>query len=321
MMRRPKELNNFIGRLFYLALLLSLVLAPSIADTKEQSPKTETVLIESDGYGYFSLDKTGEQLKQEAIAQAKRNALESAWTKIQSLTQVKDGQVVVDLIETKAEGAIKVLELKDHGLKENRYHIHIRAEVKYALNPSVEREAKKAPLSMEVGFYFEGKDGKPYPLRQGMVLYPHDNYAIYFKPDEECFVHIYQVDSTGRVYCLFPNKEYHPGDNAVIKDKAYWVPTKPELSSRPWFYLDENVGKEWLYLIASKHKTMDFTKGKKELAEEDFKNAIKTMGVGGIRRSQVEIKKLPTGDESNVLSDQVESLQEDMVYKVWFWHR
>jgi len=89
MMRREKEPNNFIGRLFCFALLLSLFFSPVIAHSREQSPKTETVVIESDGYGYFSLDKTGEQLKQEAVAQAKRNALESAWTKIQSLTRSK----------------------------------------------------------------------------------------------------------------------------------------------------------------------------------------------------------------------------------------
>jgi len=73
----------------------------------------QKITIETDGYGYFSMNKTGEQLKQEAMADAKRKALESAWTKIQSYSQVKNYELVVDMVESEASGFVRVLNMKD----------------------------------------------------------------------------------------------------------------------------------------------------------------------------------------------------------------
>ena len=282
----------------------------------------EQIIVETDGYGYFSMNKTGEQLKQEAIADAKRKALESAWTKIQSYSKVKNFELVVDIVQSEASGFVRVLNMKDSGLEGNRYHVWIKAEVNYSLQPASAIQTEKEKLSVDVGVFFEGDDGKPYPIRNGMVLYSNDNYAIYFKPSQRCYIYIFQEDSTGKVYRLFPNPQYDTKTNPVSKDKEYWVPTKDT-----WLYLDENVGKEWLYIIASREKSEKLESltvlNTKALATcgENFSDAIKTMGPAGIRASRVSKVSLPNKSVVDVLSEKTFSNKSEFIHSVWFWHK
>ena len=51
---------------------------------------------------------------------------------IKSQTRVENYQLQYDLIESGAEGVVKVLEQKDFGIENNsRYHVWIKAEVTY----------------------------------------------------------------------------------------------------------------------------------------------------------------------------------------------
>jgi len=282
----------------------------------------EQIIVETDGYGYFSMNKTGEQLKQEAIADAKRKALESAWTKIQSRTEVKNFELVVDIVESEASGFVRVLRMKDSGLEGNRYHVWIKAEVNYSLEPAATIKKEKEKLSADVGVFFEGDDGKPYPIRNGMVLYSNDNYAIYFKPGRTCYMYVFQEDSTGKVYRLFPNTAYGTETNPVTEGKEYWVPTRDT-----WLYLDKNVGRERLYIIASMERSQKLaslanaSKNTPVTSRKTFSDTIKTMGPAGIRASKVSSVSLPDKSITEVLSEKTFSEKSEFIHSVWFWHK
>jgi hypothetical protein len=282
----------------------------------------EQIIVETDGYGYFSMNKTGEQLKQEAIADAKRKALESAWTKIQSYSKMKNFELVVDIVQSEASGFVRVLNMKDSGLEGNRYHVWIKAEVNYSLQPASTVKKEKEKLSADVGVFFEGDDGKPYPIRNGMVLYSNDNYAIYFKPGRKCYMYVFQEDSTGKVYRLFPNIAYGTETNPVSKGKEYWVPTRDT-----WLYLDENVGRERLYIIASMERSQKLAslanaaKNTPAVSKEAFSDTIKTMGPAGIRASRVSKVSLPNKSVIEVLSEKTFSEKSEFIHSVWFWHK
>ena len=98
-------------------------------------------------------------MREEALANAKREALERAQTHIKSVTKVENFMLSYDLIESGAEGFVTILESKDHGITtDNRYHYWIRAEVEYALksaddskDPSFDLvKDEKAPLTVHV---------------------------------------------------------------------------------------------------------------------------------------------------------------------------
>ena len=315
--------SNF--KILLLTILFSLFIPVTdralCADTLSQK-NMQQITVETHGYGYFSMNKTGEQLKQEAIADAKRKALESAWTKIQTSSQVKNYELVVDIVESEASGFVRVLNMQDSGLEGNRYHVWIKAEVNYSLQPASTIKREKEKLSADVGVFFEGDDGKPYPVRNGMVLYSNDNYAIYFKPGRTCYMYVFQEDSTGKVYRLFPNTTYGTETNPVIKGTEYWVPSRDT-----WLYLDENVGKERIYVIASVERSQKLaslanaSNNTPAVSRETFSDTIKTMGPAGVRASRVSRVNLPDKSIAEVLSEKTFSEKSEFIHSVWFWHK
>ncbi|MDD2219125.1 MAG: hypothetical protein WC124_08885 [Desulfoplanes sp.] len=106
---------------------------------------TRSSIHELDAYAYLSEDKAIGQVRAEAFALAKRQALEAARTHIQSLTKVENMILDYDLVQSVSEGHVKILEQKDIGIEENsRYHVWIRAEVEYILRPKVGQKMQTA---------------------------------------------------------------------------------------------------------------------------------------------------------------------------------
>ena len=81
---------------------------------------------EVNGYAYLGENTTPRQARAEALATAKRQALEMARVRLESNTLVKDGKLQYDFIKSGAQGVVTLLEQKDHGFKDNRYHVWIR---------------------------------------------------------------------------------------------------------------------------------------------------------------------------------------------------
>jgi len=76
-----------------------------------------SAIVEADGYAFFSEDKTIRQLREEAIANAKRVALEQAQTYVKSFTQVENFVLRYDLVQSEAEGYLRILQSKDYGVQ------------------------------------------------------------------------------------------------------------------------------------------------------------------------------------------------------------
>ena len=95
-------------------------------------------------------------------------------------------------------------------------------------------------------------DGKPVPVRPGDKLRSGtDRYKVTFGTNFECWVYIWQVDSTGKVCPIFPYTDSDlPGGelptNPVARRGEVRIP-----SGRWWFRLDENVGIENVIFLVS----------------------------------------------------------------------
>ena len=190
---------------------------------KTNSDKEKRSSIHSvDAYSYLSENMTVSEIRAAAFANAKRQALEMARTYIQSKTQVEDFIVKYDLVWSSAEGAVTVLEQKDHGIENNtRYHVWIKAEVDYELR------LKSSPIEQPHG------SGQSTALDKGVPLTVKvwtskkkykdgENIEINLQGNREFYARIVDITSGGNIIQLLPNK--FRNINFFKAGKVYKVP-------------------------------------------------------------------------------------------------
>ena len=188
-----------------------------------------------DGYAFLSEDMTLAQAREAAFANAKRQALEMVRTYIQSKTKVEDFVLKSDKITASSEGAVTVIEQKDHGVEDNnRYHVWIKAEVEYNLKPKGEAATEHemgpdAPLTVKVW-----TPEKQY--KNG------ENISIYIQGNRDFYARIVDISSDGQIIQLLPN-EYRK-INYFKAGKTYKIPDQGDVFSltvRPPFGEDQIV--------------------------------------------------------------------------------
>lgn len=130
-------------------------------------------------------------------------------------------------------------------------------------------------LSAEFYAYYEYEpDETVKPIKSGMVLHSNDRYGFAFSTNYDCYVYIFQVDSQGKIFKLYPLANFGgrvlARTNPVKKGVLVKVP-REDL----WFTLDNAVGKERFVFIASLNrmteleKTFDeYESGAKEIVAE-----------------------------------------------------
>jgi hypothetical protein len=170
------------------------------------------------------------------------------------------------------------------------------------------------PLELDAGLFYEGGDGRLYPLRDGMVLNSKDNYALYVKPDKPCYVYAYQVDSSQKAFKIFPNPKFAKVSNPLPAIEN-WIPEGGD-----FLFLDENPGREEIYVFATRTPTAAL-EDLKTIQLSDIKTAIKTMGLAGRRGSQTLSKVRDTAGNPLELITRRLSTNGDFFWKTTFIHQ
>ena len=97
----------------------------------------------------------------------------------------------------------------------------------------------------------EGEDRGLVPITKDTVLKSGDDLKMFVQLQNNCFVYVLYVSSTGELDLLFPyNAKQFKNDYS--QGKNYYIP-----EGRSWFTLDKNLGRETFYLIASKGRLRD----------------------------------------------------------------
>ena len=86
---------------------------------------------------------------------------------------------------------------------------------------------------------------KEIEVKDGGILRSGDMFKVEFKLKNEAFVYVLSLDSLGNLAMLFPDRDVKGGIK-FKPDEAYIIPVKDR-----WFRLDDNTGKETVYLIAT----------------------------------------------------------------------
>jgi len=142
------------------------------------------------------------------------------------------------------------------------------AEKGILVKESKRRGPKKGTPRMGVVFFeqamlhFQKKDSRfteavdlqtPQPER--IKLTSDGNYQLFFELADDRYVYVFQLDSSGNLVKIFPNKIYSSVGNPLRKGQTYFLPSKPN-----WFYLGENPGEERIYIISSLQPIPDYEK-------------------------------------------------------------
>ena len=200
-----------------------------------------STIHEVNGYAYLDEDTTPRQARAEAFSIAKRQVLEMARMRLESNSLVKDGKLKYDFIKSGAEGYVLVLEQKDHGLKDNRYHVWIRAEVKYNLKPQEKQEGGATPQAL----FSEG----PLTVKVWTPLKEYrkgQKVVVHIMGNRDFYARVINVDSEGNITQLLPND--YRGNPRFSGGRLYRVPDERDRFS---IKVMDNYGEEKIVVYAS----------------------------------------------------------------------
>jgi S1-C subfamily serine protease/CHAT domain-containing protein len=138
-------------------------------------------------------------------------------------------------------------------------------------------------------------------IREGGILQSQDNFQVHVNTNKDAHVYLIIFDSMGQAQLLFPDPKIGMG-NMFKAGIDYTIPSEGK-----WFWLDENVGTETIYVLASLAPLEDISAllkkmesiGTKEKAQasNELKQKIRSLerGVGGISEGKAETFRLKDG--------------------------
>ena len=160
-------------------------------------------------------------------------------------------------------------------------------------------------------------------LKEGDEMTADDFYGIFFETPVDAWVYVLQQDSTGAISVLFPNPAYSEQVNPLSGGTPVWIPK----DYNNWFFLDQNVGRESFFVIASKEQNKDL----EIMLAGDLRGEVlgplgKLLddggrGLGGVEKLAEAPKLLPDGT-SAVLEEQIlKGDGDNFVYTLEFDHK
>jgi tRNA A-37 threonylcarbamoyl transferase component Bud32 len=122
-------------------------------------------------------------------------------------------------------------------------------------------------VALEVDYSYRPADQLNFrPLVDGGALRSGDHYRIRFTPEQDGYVYIFQIDSSGAVYRLFPFEDDPTQPtahtNPVKAGITYFAPSEDQA-----FQLDDQVGHEQIHTLAFRDRNLDLENQYAALAE------------------------------------------------------
>ena len=160
----------------------------------------------------------------------------------------------------------------DHRFKLNKYAIVISLSLAVILLGGLGYFTKdhwiNKTLAIEIAYSYKPIDQLNFrPLPNGGVLRSGDYYQIQFTPRENGYVHIFQIDSGGGIYRLFPTDNNHLSQAAVNANPVqagitYFAPAHDEA-----FQLDDQIGQEQIHVLTFQNRNTELENEYAALAE------------------------------------------------------
>ncbi len=189
--------------------------------------------------------------------------------------------------------------------------------------PATTESPESGPIELRLMIVKRDPDNKVTLLEADGVLTGDDHYGIFFEPESDAWVYILQRDSTKKIDVLFPNPVHSDQTNPVPGGTQVWLPN----DINTWFKLDENVGPESFFVVASREQDKDL---EAIIARPDRVEVlgglesllrIKDRGVGGSEKLDEEPRILSDGSTIQLEQHLLHADGDDFVYALTFEHR
>jgi len=261
-------------KILFLAAMIILLAAPVYA--------AQSTIKIAEGSACMGDDKSRKQTETAALADAKRNAVESVKTYVSSATEVKDFELQKDLVSAYANATVEVLETLEKGWYKDPgqgdcYRIKLKAEVIPDEKTMKKAGAKAADAAL---------DDPSLPLTV-KVWTDKTSYAagekirIYLKGNKPFFARVIYRDAVKNNLQLLPNP--YRRDNYFQGGVIYEIP-----SGKDQFELEVNppFGEENIIVYASVSELGDL-----KLKDEGSIFAVQTRSKDiGVKTRSVKIK-------------------------------
>lgn len=139
-------------------------------------------------------------------------------------------------------------------------------------------------INITFGMFRESTGNQLEKVKPGDILYSGQGYFFYVHAERSCYLYLFQKDSTGAVYRLFPNSDYDTPVNPAVGGKKLLLPNANEV-----FYLDHNSGKEEIILFASTEKIQKFEMINTGSLSDIEIDGFQLMGPAGVRKRKESI--------------------------------
>ena len=120
-----------------------------------------------------------------------------------------------------------------------------------ATTPVYLTEEFKADLNVQVKLFYEDDGSRLREITDESMLKSGQRFGVAFRPDADCYLHIFCWDTSGQVRRLFPNPALTEGSGFVRAGETVWLPSR---GGKHWYVLDSKPGRETIYLVASRHR-------------------------------------------------------------------
>ncbi|MEY3220678.1 MAG: hypothetical protein RIT27_2035 [Pseudomonadota bacterium] len=198
-------------------------------------------------------------------------------------TESKDLSQLLQLIDVLTQQVLKQPTLENKSAALAQYQPEIRTLLdKYQADIPKNANGLQAlegglPVAVNYAYRQVGQNEMK-NLTNGTVLRDGDHYKITFTPQADGYVYIFQTDSAGKVYQLFPmasmkGVEVH-NYNPVKAKVTYTLPANDKS-----FYLDNQIGEEKIYFIATKQPDQAL---EQQMAANLKTTKFSARGLGGI---------------------------------------
>lgn len=160
-------------------------------------------------------------------------------------------------------------------------------------------------------------------LKDGEAMNSGDYYGVFFEPEKQSYVYVFQQDASGKIDVLFPDPKVTAQENPVPAGKAVWVPQ----DEKHWFYLDKNTGREVILVAASPQREAKLESLLLTASEQGSQRALAEWitaperGRGGVKQFKTEAHLSPGGTRIDLETALVQGNSADFLYKVTFQHK